>query len=231
MVAEYFRLKKGIPRSTLAMKYLRGSGIEIGALHNPVFIGPFAKAKYVDRMSTADLMKEYPELSNLKLVEPNIIDNAEVLSKVPADSLDFIIANHFIEHCEDPIQTLKNFSGKLRNKGIIYLAVPDKHLTFDKHRSSTSFEHLVQDHTQGVLTSREKHYEEWVQYFGPKEINLEDQATFLQQNRYSIHFHVWSKNEFLDFLEKFILAYKMPLKVVTCVAIADEAVFILQKSS
>lgn len=231
LAAEFFRLKKGIPRSLLAMRHLRGSGIEIGALHNPVFVGPFAQVRYVDRMAVQDLVREYPELGGLRLVTPDVVDNGEELSKFPKESLDFIIANHFIEHCEDPIRTIKRFSEKLREGGVLYLAVPDKRFTFDKERSSTTYEHLVEDHERGPQLSRESHYLDWARFFCPEGLDFHEHAKLLMKNEYSIHFHVWSKVEFLDFLNRVVESYQMPLGVISSVSIGDEAVFVMRKVS
>ena len=81
-----------------------------------------------------------------------------------AGSQDFIIANHFIEHTEDPIGTIKRFLTVLRPQGILYMAVPDKRFTFDLERPLTSLEHLLRDHTEGPEWSRESHFREWAQF-------------------------------------------------------------------
>lgn len=226
---EFFRLRKAIPRSILAMRYLRGNGIEIGALHNPVFLGKFGKVKYVDRMSVLDLKSEYPELRDFKLVDPDVIDNGEILDLIEETSQDFIIANHFIEHCEDPIQTIKNFTKKIKPGGVLYLAVPDKRFTFDKDRLTTEFQHLLNDHNRGVHISRKEHYLEWVACFHKGE-DLDQKADELMARSYSIHFHVWTDEEFLKFLNLMIDNYKVPIKVIDYFSVADEAVFILKKA-
>lgn len=234
LASDFFRFKKAIPRSVLAIRYLRGEGLEIGALHNPVFTGPFVKVKYVDRMSLADLVGQYAELAKLKLVDPEIIDDGEKLSKVAGDSQDFIIANHFIEHCEDPIGTLRNFSEKLRAAGVLYLAVPDKRRTFDRRRESTSFAHLARDFEEGAACSKEEHFLDFVRNVTlPGGATAEQIQTTIQElkNRdYSIHFHVWTGPEFYDFLEKSIVRYKLPLSILKMRSVLDENVFILQKN-
>src|SRR4051812_44103530 len=48
-------------RARIAAKHIFGEGIEIGALHNPQLISSQARVRYVDRYSTADLRREYPE--------------------------------------------------------------------------------------------------------------------------------------------------------------------------
>jgi phage terminase large subunit-like protein len=70
--------------------------------------------KYVDRLTIDELIKQYPELSDLKLVQVDNIDNGEILSKIENESLDFIIANHFIEHARNLMGTIENWFFKLR---------------------------------------------------------------------------------------------------------------------
>src|SRR5437763_15908927 len=59
-------------RVALARLYLRGEGIEIGALHNPLPLPRRAKARYVDRLSVADLRRQYPDLRDKPLVKVDI---------------------------------------------------------------------------------------------------------------------------------------------------------------
>ena len=59
-----------------------------------------------------------------------------------------------MEHCEDPIMTIKTFVRVLRRDGFLFLAVPDKKYTFDKDRNLTSLEHLIRDHLVGPIVSR-----------------------------------------------------------------------------
>lgn len=54
------------PRTYLADRFLRGDGIEIGALHRPVPLPEGATVRYVDRLYTDDLRSEYNELHRLK---------------------------------------------------------------------------------------------------------------------------------------------------------------------
>ncbi len=130
-VRRFVNLFRWLDREAVASHYLKGTGIEIGALHNPLKVSSSAKIKYVDRMPVAELRKQYPELASKDLVEADIIDNGEKLATVANASQDFVIANHFIEHCENPIDALKNLARVLKKDGIIYMCVPDKRYTFD----------------------------------------------------------------------------------------------------
>jgi hypothetical protein len=94
-------------RKEIAARYLRSEGIEIGALHAPVEVPSGVTVRYLDRMSTAQLKQTYRELSEYELVNVDIVDDGEVLTTVLDNSVNFVIANHMIEHCQNPILTLQ----------------------------------------------------------------------------------------------------------------------------
>jgi len=192
-------------RRRLARQHLRGVGLEIGALHTPLKLPSKASVRYVDRLSVADLRRHYPELDEYKLVDVDVIDDGERLLTVEDSSVDFVVANHFLEHCEDPIGTLENHFRVLRPGGILYLAVPDKRHTFDRDRPVTTLDHLIRDHSEGAARSRSEHYREWADKVDrvlndiPKD-RVTERARQLEEDRYSIHFHVWTPTEFVELL-------------------------------
>jgi SAM-dependent methyltransferase len=189
-------------RRRIARKYLRGSGLEIGALHRPLRLPTGATARYVDRMDCDGLREHYPELSKEALVNVDIIDDGETLGTQPDSSADFIIANHFIEHTEDPLGTLSNHLRVLRPGGILYLAVPDRRRTFDSDRPPTPLEHVIQDHREGPAWSRVNHLDEWARLVDKVPVaEIPARVRALEQSAYSIHFHVWSPAEFTILLE------------------------------
>ena len=104
-------------RNTLT-HYLHGRGIEIGALHKPLKIGDRGRAKvfYVDRLPLDELRQQYPELNGLPLVTPDIIDDGGVLERIEDGTIDFIIANHLIEHLDNPLLALENWCRKLNSQ-------------------------------------------------------------------------------------------------------------------
>jgi SAM-dependent methyltransferase len=190
-------------RATFASHYLFGEGIEIGPLHLPLAIPAGARARYVDRMSVEDLRREYPELADWNLTRVDIVDNGERLEKIAAESQDFIIANHFLEHTENPIGTIQTHLGKLKPGGVLFYAVPDKRFTFDFRRPVTPLEHMAADYEQGPERSRAEHFEQWTRLV-PGQIHedaTEEQilarARELDAEDYSIHMHVWTQAEFL----------------------------------
>jgi hypothetical protein len=117
--------KSLLTRETIARTYLRGEGIEIGALHRPLPVPKNARVKYVDRVSRRELANQYPELDPRQMVDVDIVSDGETLDSVADESQDFVIANHFLEHCQNPILAVENMLRVLRLEGIAYLAVPD----------------------------------------------------------------------------------------------------------
>jgi len=229
----------GLDRDALAALYLKGDGIEVGALHNPLPLPKQARVRYVDRMSVADLRRQYPELETTPLVEPDIVDDGEKLTRFADASLDFVIANHFLEHCEDPIATLKSFGRVLKPGGILYLAVPDKRYTWDVDRPTTTIEHLVADHEQGPAVSRSEHFREFAGAMHKlagvpmyeKTLHLLTDPAHLERVNYSIHFHVWNHSEFLALMVAMLQRYAIPLEIELALALTrvGETVTILRK--
>lgn len=188
-------------RRQIAWRYLSGNGIEIGALHSPLIVPPNAQVLYVDRMTVADLRNIYPELAAYNLVDVDIIDDGETLSSIADNSYDFVIANHMIEHCQNPIGTIEQHLRVLKSNGILYMAVPDKRYTFDRDRHVTFLEHLLQDYTEGTEWSKLSHFQEWTRLVDKyPEDKVATRVQQLVEINYSIHFHVWTQIEFLQML-------------------------------
>ena len=188
----------GDARVELADLFLRGDGLEVGALHLAMVLPVGARARYVDRMSVVDLRAHYPELAGVDLAPVEVIDDGERLETIEPESVDFIVANHFLEHCEDPIRTIETHLGKLRPGGVLFYAVPDKRYTFDFRRPRTPLEHVIADHEHGAQRSRGEHYLEWARLVHegtgpPEEPQAVAHARQLEAEAYSIHFHVWTQ--------------------------------------
>jgi SAM-dependent methyltransferase len=215
--------------------YLKGTGIEIGALHNPMPVNPDrASVRYVDRVPLEEQRRHYPELAGYPLVQPDIVAEADQLPMVKDESQDFVIANHLLEHLPDPIGALKEWYRILRPAGILFLALPDKRLTFDKDRPRTTLAHLVADHQDRGRASRAGHCEEYSRLVHKKTGDdlAWDVADLLARN-YSIHFHVWIPEdiaEVLVYLREVIGVRWTVLEDLNTTG-SDEFIYILQKPS
>jgi SAM-dependent methyltransferase len=197
-------------------RLLRGRGIEIGALHRRLEVPRGASVTYVDRLSVEELRRIYPELGEEDLTQVDVIGSAEDLSAFPDRSLDFVIANHLVEHLEDPIKAFKEFHRVLKPRGLVFMCVPDARVTFDRDRPLTTTEHLLAEHRGGpaaVAANRRGHFEEWVddvenrgrlpdsEIKGDPEADREERVRFLLEISYSIHIHCWRSDTFIDFFK------------------------------
>jgi SAM-dependent methyltransferase len=208
------KLKPRDPRRALATRFIRGKGIEIGALHNPLWVPSGVQVTYVDRLDLDGLRRHYPELNALPLVNVDILDDGEKLSTFAANSQDFIIANHFLEHTQDPIGTVKRHLEVLRPRGILYMAIPDKRFTFDRARPETDFAHVLRDHNEGPEWSYDDHMREFASLaMGRSGEDLEAMISGLKSANYSIHFHVWSETSLRQFLRSLRSEIGLQMKI------------------
>jgi SAM-dependent methyltransferase len=145
-----------LSRGPLSHIFIKGSGIEIGSLNSPLDVPAGVKVTYVDRASADVLRSRYPQHAD-EILPIGIVSEVETLTGIADESQDFVIANHVLEHSEDPIAAFKSIFRVLKPGGIFFLALPDKRFTFDRDRGLTPFEHLVRDHSEGPEVSRLDH--------------------------------------------------------------------------
>jgi SAM-dependent methyltransferase len=215
--------------------HIRGDGIEIGALHNPFDLSglPVTRIRYVDRMPSEQLRLQYPELNDVSFVNIDIIDDGQILSTIPNGSLDFIIANHMIEHCDNTLGALENWLVKLREQGVLFLALPDKRRGWDERRDITSLEHILEDYRSTTSERKARNYEHfksWTELVG----NIHDEAhvRWLIEIDYSIHFHVFTFDSFRSLLDYARRELDFPFRILDSIEPADcswESVFVLAK--
>jgi SAM-dependent methyltransferase len=234
MVHEFLPDEVARNRIRLAKESLKGAGIEVGALHNPLSVPRRVRVRYVDRLGTEALREHYPELDGCLVVKPDIIDDGETLGKVGDSSQDFVIANHFIEHCENPINATKNFLRALRPGGVLFMAIPDKTGTFDNERPITPFSHLIKDYEQGPAWSRRDHYMEWTHLVEHVPVGMPqvEHAERLMAKSYSIHFHVWDHFAMMNFVYNLKQTVGLQFEIRCFLRNAGyEGIFILVKSA
>ena len=231
MKREPVMANKLISREVIANTYLRGTGIEIGALHNPLRVPENAHVKYVDRLSVEELRKHYPELNNVALVPVDIIADGERLQTIGDRTQDFVIANHFIEHCANPILAMENTLRVLKRGGILYVALPDKRQCFDVGRSETTLEHLVKDYREGPAWSKRAHFEEWSRLVNKvtDDNDVEKQVLSLMQMEYSIHYHVFTPKTMLEFIVRIREILNFPFECEVFFRNEAEVIIILRR--
>lgn len=219
-----------LSRKSLAQAYLRGAGIEIGALHYPLPVPAGVRVRYVDWKDVPGLHATFPEMQGKRLVSVDIVDDGETLATVGDATQDFLIANHFVEHCEDPLGAIGNFLRVLKPGGTLFLTIPDKRFTFDRERPVTTLQHLESDAQDGGAGSRRQHYEEHARALD----HLTDAARVaarveeLLRERLRTHFHVWTQTEILELVVW--LQRRHPLDLEVFFKHGIEVVLVLRKN-
>jgi SAM-dependent methyltransferase len=180
-------------REDVALRYLKGDGIEIGPLDYPLRLPREARVRYVDYLDAAGLREAYSGTlrAGRPLVAPDVVDDGARLASFADGSLDFVIANHMLEHVEDPIAALEHQLRVLRPGGILYLTLPDARHSFDSPRQRTTVEHLLRDHREGPEVSRSEHYEECARLIeGHNGENLAKRVLEMETEGLRPHLHV-----------------------------------------
>ena len=217
-------------REELAIRYLRGEGIEIGALHRPLWLPGNAHARYVDFRSREELLKVGHGYGDPRaVVATDVIDDASELEKFGDESLDFVVANHVLQHIEDPVAALANWIRVLRTDGVLLLSLPEaRHTTYDSRKDRTTVEHVLRDHREGPWISRAEHYREHARFVEERpDERLEERATELARQAWPIHFHVWELEGFLDLLR----ALRLPARLEHAQTAAGEFSIVLRKGT
>ena len=219
------------PRNFLARHYIRGSGIEIGAAQLPVKLPSQAHVQYVDVLTANELRAAWPrDYTKLDIIEIDVIDDGEKLDNFKKGSLDFIIANHFFEHCIDPIGTLIHMYAKLRKDGVLYMAIPDKRYTFDKPRPLTTYDHLLEEHRDKTKNKfRRAHTEEFLRLGDKYKGDLAKRTQEILDSGYRVHYHVWTSREITEVFTRAVADFGLDMEIQAQLKNGHEVIYVLRK--
>ena len=220
-------------RARLA-QHLRGSGLEIGALLNPMPIPSAESVVYSDALSSEQLDRLYPGSRH-----PDIQSDSESFPDIEDQHFDFVVANHVIEHLTDPIRALSEWHRILRPNGLLYLAVPDKRYTFDYSRDRTTLDHLVEDHQSEAPAHvrNECHLREWAEHvekLEPGSVESNEWISRAKASNYSVHNHVWVAQDILELIRLVGRDYASPFALfrwTNTSVLGNEFVLLLEKKS
>ena len=217
-------------RAAIAAAFLSGSGVEIGAFTQPTDLPPELTVTFFDRFPTERLRELYDERWCRPMMEPDVVGDAQRLDGLPDAAFDFVIANHVLEHLEDPIAFLKRIAEMLTTGGRAMIAVPDRRYGADSKRMPTSFAHLVEDHEMGAECSRHGHYLEAATIEGFAGAAAQAYAAAVPPDTTVLHYHVWDADEFIAFVRAAIARYMLPLALLYQSASVHEIIVVLEKT-
>lgn len=126
------------------------SGLEIGALCNPLVRKTDGDIGYVDYADRAFLQKVYQGNALIDLeaiVEVDYIWGENTLAEATnGRRFDYIVASHVIEHVPDLITWIRELISVLVPTGQICLAIPDRRYTFDLLRRESELADVLHAH-------------------------------------------------------------------------------------
>jgi len=185
---------------------LKGTGLEIGARHEPTELPDRCTVAYFDVIDTATAKQLFPEIDPARLMPVDFVGDIDQdgLNLFRDGQFDFVIINHVLEHIANPIKALRDVFRIVRTGGNVVMAIPDKDYTFDRPRALTSLEHLWEDFSNDVRENSDEHYLDFLQAAGahvfkePPE-SLPGHIEWVRRRRE--HAHVWDSASFRTFLD------------------------------
>jgi SAM-dependent methyltransferase len=81
-------------------------------------------------------------------------------SSINAESYDFVLASHVLEHLANPLRALREWKRILKPQGSILLVVPHRSGTFDHRRPITAFAQILQDYETDTKEDDLSHLDE-----------------------------------------------------------------------
>ena len=234
-------------RVAVSENFIRGSGIEIGALNLPLPVAAGVRVRYVDRETEAELHDQYDELgmADVQFIDPDVVDDAEELRQFPDNSEDFVIASHVLEHLENPVRAFKNWLRVVKHGGVVYVALPDMRRCFDAGREVTSVEHVIRDYEEGPAWSRSMAFRDFGKIyvaFGMDKGLVEHlhgeartareatEAERLDRKNFSIHFHAWTPDAMAEMFLAIKNRYQLSFETELMLQNQDEVIFIFRKT-
>lgn len=186
---------------------LSGSGLEIGALHEPAAVPGSANVQYLDAVSADQAAALFPEIPRERFVQVSFIGDLDndALGRFGDGAFDFVVINHVLEHVANPVKAVREVFRVCRRGGIVIISIPDKDYTFDKGRDLTPWDHLWSDYLSDVRESSDEHYESFLRSAAPH-VFMEPPENLkihiqLSRNRRE-HAHVWNSETFGHFLRE-----------------------------
>jgi hypothetical protein len=146
---EYLRLRRTRLLTNIDLPSM--TGLEIGALNNPMVHKSEGKIRYVDFADT-ETIRGRPYASTINpadIVNVDIVWGDRPLAQAVPEPVDYVIAAHVIEHVPDIIGWLHDIRSVLRNTGVLSLAVPDRRFTFDYRRNESTIGEMVEAYLLG----------------------------------------------------------------------------------
>jgi ubiquinone/menaquinone biosynthesis C-methylase UbiE len=189
-------------RNDFAAKYLGGRGIELGAQQVPTKVSKKCQVEYVDVISNEQLVSRFG-LPGKDLVPLSHVIDGNDLSVYRDSELNFVIANHVLEHFDDPVSGVCEWIRILKNGGRLFITLPNHRAnSYDLGRVPARFDHLKLDFMDaaGRPARNFEHYVDFAkslyQWTDMDALNRQAQKWVDADDRH--HYHVYDKQTVKD---------------------------------
>jgi hypothetical protein len=105
-------------------------------------------------------LQDRAKFDGMRQLSQQFIGDAELGIALPDRKYRCIISSHVIEHLTNPLQTLRLWTSRLDEHGLMVHILPHKENTFDTRRPVTRLDHLIADHDAKVDWTDTTHYDE-----------------------------------------------------------------------
>jgi SAM-dependent methyltransferase len=233
-------------RPGLAIKYIRGDGIEIGGLSAPTPVSRGVRVRFVEVYDDQQIQLHYPGQSSYQ--KSDFVEDGFKLPSFAAESVDFVIANHVLEHTPSTMQALKRWCEVVRPGGIVFATVPIVDRCWDAGRKTTSLSHFVEDfkvYSAGdLVVAHERNREHYIEFIDIFDRNARGKAYVKpsvrerqrlidehMEKQLEIHFHTFTSASYANFLGYFCQSVDSSIMVIEVVENDVELISILKKKS
>ena len=225
------------PRKTHFLQYIdpsRARGLEIGPLDLPMIEPDEGHCDFADYHSTDELRRMAAELEG---TNPDFVPYIDYVTAAGYDAVprdyDWIAACHVIEHIPDMIGWLRAIGDHLKAGGILFLAIPSKHYTFDVHRRVTTLTEALDCHEGKLIRPSFSQVFDFFYFYAtgikphdiwagrpppPPERNFAkalEAARIAQNQYYDVHCSVFTPESFETLMREMIDAALIPYQLLS----------------
>ena len=184
----------------------RSIGLEIGACDKPTVPKDGGLCRYADFRSANQMVSMWGLDPESVCHVDYVIRRSLTLPEQITDRFDYVIACHVLEHVPDPIGYLFELSGLLNPNGTVFLAIPDKRITADINRPSTTIDHLIMDFHDRCRYPSVEHimdfHRHWIALETGTPLHIKDVYNYAQEfyesGEADVHCHVWDDRLFRE---------------------------------
>jgi SAM-dependent methyltransferase len=192
---------------------LSGHGVEFGPGCHPLRLGPRVRSvRYCDAFDRAGFAAAFPEVVSEVQGFPEKIDFRLQFDREPfvdligRESVDFVVANHLLEHLVNPVRFLEQCREILTPGGLLFLGLPDKRHIFDRNRPRTPLADVMARYEADETELTDERIAEFVNGVEQRDEPLRPgdparSAEFEMHRRRSVHVNVWMLDDVVELLQ------------------------------